>query len=62
MQYNLDEVVEGLSEKMFFFQSFLKAYQKNTFCTLVEFSKDDKSLNGIKRDLLNFERDNRNEK
>ena len=54
--------MEGLSEKMFFFQSFLKAYQKNTFCTLVEFSKDDKSLNGIKRDLLNFERDNRNEK
>ena len=45
-------------------QSFLKAYQKkfNTFCTLVKFSKDDKNLNEIKKDLLNFESDHRNEK
>ena len=29
----------------------------DTLCTLVKFSKDDKSLNEIKKDLLNFESD-----
>ena len=63
MQYNLDEVDEGLSEKMFV-SIILKGLPKefNTFCTLVKFSKDDKSLNEIKKDLLNFESDHRNEK
>ena len=63
LQYNLDEVDEGLSEKMFV-SIILKGLPKefNTFCTLVKFSKDDKSLNKIKKDLLNFESDQRNEK
>ena len=45
LQYNLD-VDEGLSEKMFV-SIILKGLPKefNTFCTLVKFSKDDKSLN-----------------
>ena len=63
LQYNLVEVDEGLSEKMFV-SIILKGLSKefNTFCTLVKFSKDDKSLNEIRKDLLNFESDHRNEK
>ena len=63
LQYNLNEVDEGLSEKMFV-SIILKGLPKefNTFCTLVKFSKDDKSLNEIKKDLLNFESDHKNEK
>ena len=62
MQYNLDEVEKGLSEKILF-SIFLKGLPKefNTFCTLVKFSKDDKNLNEIKKNLLNFESDHRNE-
>ena len=63
LQYNLDEIDEGLNEKMFV-SIILKGLPKNfnTFCTLVKFSKDDKSLNEIKKTLLNFESDHRNEK
>ena len=54
LQYNLDEVDESLSEKIFMsivLEGLPKNYN-NTFCTLVKFSKDDKSLNTIKKDLL----------
>ena len=52
LQYNFDEVDEGLSEKMFV-SIILKGLSKefNTFCTLVKFSKDDQSLNEIKKDF-----------
>ena len=62
MQYTLDEVDEGLSENMFV-SIILKGLAKKffTFCTLVKFSKDDKCLNEIKKDLYNFE-NHRNEK
>ena len=51
LQYNFDEVDEGLSEKLFV-SIILKGLPRefNTFCTLVKFSKDDKSLNEIKKD------------
>ena len=47
---NIDEVDESLSEKMFV-SIILKGLSKNfiTFCTLVKFSKDNKSLNEIKK-------------
>ena len=63
LQYNLDEVDEVLSEKIFV-SIILEGLptEFNTFCTLVKFSKDDKSLNEIKRDLLNFESGHRNGK
>ena len=63
LQYNLDEVDEGLSEKIFV-SIILKGLPKefNTFCTLVKFSKDDKSLIKIKKNLPKFESDHRNEK
>ena len=64
LQYNLDEVDEGLNEKMFL-SIILKTLPKefNTFCTLVNFSKDDnRSMKKIKKNLLNFESDHRNEK
>ena len=45
-------------------QSFLKSYQKSStrFFTSFKFSKDDNSLNEIKKDLLYFESDHRNDK
>ena len=63
LQYNLNEVDEVLSEKMFV-SIIPKGLPKefNTFCTLVKLSKDDRSLNEIKKSLLNFESDHRNEK
>ena len=63
LQYNLDEVDEGLSEEMSV-SIILKGLPKefNTFCTLVKFSKDDKSSSEIKKDFLKFESDHRNEK
>ena len=63
LQYNLDAAGEDLSEKMFvsiILEGLLKEF--NTFCTLVKFSIDDKCLNEIKKDLLNFESNHRNEK
>ena len=63
LQYNLDGVYECLSEKMFV-SIILKGLPKEfkTFCTFIKFSKDDKSLNEIRKDLLNFESDHWNEK
>ena len=63
LQYNLDEIDEGLNEKMFV-SIILKGLPKefNTFCTLIKFSKDDKKLNEIKKNFVNFENDHRNEK
>ena len=61
LQYNLDEVDESLKEKMFV-SIILKGLPKefNALCTLVKFSKDNKNLNEVKKDLLNFECDHRN--
>ena len=63
LQYNLDEVEEGLSEKMFV-SIILKGLPKefNTFCTSVKVSKDDNILNEIKKNLLNAESDHGDEK
>ena len=59
MQYNLTLVNEGISEKKFV-SILLKGLQKENenFATLVKYSKDEKTLEEIKRDLINFDNEN----
>ena len=59
MQYNLTIVNEGISEKMFASKN-LKGLPKEyeSFVTLVNYSKDKKTLEEIKRDLINFDNEN----
>ena len=59
MQYNLTLVNEGFSEKMFV-SIILKGLPKEyeNFATLVKYSKDEKTLEEIKRDLINFDNEN----
>ena len=59
MQYNLTLVNEGISEKMFV-SIILKGLPKEyeNFATLVKYSKDEKTLEEIKRDLINFDNEN----
>ena len=56
MQYNLMVVNEGISEKMFF-SIILKGLPKQykNFATLVNYSKDEKTVEESKRDLINFD-------
>ena len=59
MQYNLTRVNEGISEKMFI-SIILKGLPKEyeNFETLVNYSKDEKTLEQIKLDLINFDNEN----
>ena len=59
MQYNLTLVNEGISEQMFV-SIILKGLPKEyeNFATLVKYSKDEKTLEEIKRDLINFNNEN----
>ena len=59
MQYNLTLVNEGISEKMFV-SIVLKGLPKEyeNFATLVKYSKDEKILDEIERDLINFDNEN----
>ena len=63
MQYNLTLVNEGISEKMFV-SIILKGLPKEyeNFATLVKYSKNEKTLEEIKRDLINFDNENVNTK
>ena len=57
LQYNLNQVNEGLSEKMI--NSILLKGLPNkfdNFVTLVKYGSEDKSLDELKRDLINFEK------
>ena len=56
MHYNLTQVNEGISEKMFvsIIQTGLPKEYEN-FATLVKYSKDENNLEEIKRDLKNFD-------
>ena len=56
IQYNLDQVNEGVSEKMLI-SIILKGFPKQfeTFSTIAKFSRDEKSLDELKRDLMNFD-------
>ena len=58
MEYNLILVNERISEKMFV-SKILKGLPKEyeNFATLVKYSKDEKTLVEIKRDLINFDND-----
>ena len=60
LQYNLSQVDEALSEQMFI-SILLKGLPKDfeTFCALVKFTKETKSLDEVKRDLINFDTDRR---
>ena len=60
LQYNLSQVYEALSEQMFI-SILLKGLPNEfeTFCALVEFTKETKGLDEVKRDLINFETDRR---
>ena len=56
LQYNLNQFNEGLSEKLF--KSILLKGLPNefdNFVTLFKYGSDDKSLNELKRDLINFD-------
>ena len=60
LQYNLNQVNEGLSEKMF--TSFLLKGLPNefdNFVTLAKYGSEDKSLDELKRDLINFDTERR---
>ena len=59
MQYNLTLVNEGISEKMFV-SIILKGLPKEyeNFATLVKYIKDEKTLEEIKPDLINFDNEN----
>ena len=59
MQYNLTLVNEGISEKIIV-SIILKRLPKKyeNFATLVKYSKDEKTVEEIKRDLINFDNDN----
>ena len=59
MQYNLTVVNEGISEKMLI-SIILKGLPKEyeNFTTLVNYSKDERTLGEIKRDLINFDNEN----
>ena len=56
IQYNLEQVNEGVSEKMLI-SIILKGLPKQfeTFSTIAKFSRDEKSLDELKRDLVNFD-------
>ena len=60
LQYNLSQVDEALSEQMFL-SILLKGLPKDfeTFCALVKFTKRTKSLDEVKRDLINLDTDRR---
>ena len=62
MQLNLSEVDESVSEKMFV-SILLKGLPREfeSFCTLVKYGQD-KTLDEIKRDLINFESEKRNDR
>ena len=62
MQLNLFEIDESISEKMFF-SILLKGLPREfeSFCTLVKYGQD-KTLDEIKRDLINFESEKRNDR
>ena len=56
MNYNSTLVNEGVTEKMFIsiiMKGLPKEYE--SFTTLVKFSKEEKGLGEIKRDLINFD-------
>ena len=58
-QDNITLVIEGNSEKKFvsvILKGFPKEYEK--IATTVKYSKDEKILEEIKRDLINFDNDN----
>ena len=59
-QYNLQQIGEGVSEQMLI-SVLLKGLTREyaTFVTMVKFSKDKKDLEELKRDLINFEFDNK---
>ena len=59
MQYNLTLVNEGISEKMFV-SIILKGLPKEyeNFATLVKYRKNEKTVEEIKRDLINFDKEN----
>ena len=56
IQYNLEQVNEGVSEKMLI-SIILKGLPKQfeTFSTIAKISRDEKSLDELKRDLVNFD-------
>ena len=56
VQYNLTLVNEGIRKKIFV-SIILKGLPKEyvNFATLVKYSKDEKTLNEIKRDLMTFD-------
>ena len=56
IQNNLEQVNEGVSEKMLI-SVFLTGLPKQfeTFSTIAKFSRDEKSLEELKRDLVNFD-------
>ena len=56
IQYNLEQVNEGVSEKMLI-SIILKGLPKQfeTFSPIAKFSRDEKSLVELKRDLVNFD-------
>ena len=62
MQLNLSEVDESISEKMFVL-ILLKGLPREfeSFCTLVKYGQD-KTLDEIKCDLMNFESEKRNDR
>ena len=59
MNYNLTLVNESVSEKMFISIN-MKGLPKEyaSFTTLVKFSKEEKGLEEIKRELINFDNEN----
>ena len=60
MQLNISKVDESISEKMFVSMLLKGVPRENeSFCTLVKYSQD-KPLDGIKLDLINFESERRN--
>ena len=58
LQYNLSQVDEALSERIII-KILLKGLPKEfeTFCALVQFTKETKGLDEVKRDLINFDTD-----
>ena len=56
IQHNLEQVNEGVSEKMLN-SIILKGLPKQfeIFATIAKFSRDEKSLDELKRDLVNFD-------
>ena len=60
LQFNLNQVNEGLSEKMFT-SILLKGLPNeiDNFVTLVKYGSEDKSLDELKRDLINFDTERR---